>query len=119
MTGLPSPFMEESSQCSRGRPLIFQKAAEAEYRIQYAGLNHTCMLGNKTWWRLPPHSQIYIQLPKLDVRFLALPFFHGGPIAKLIPMIIERGFNEGEALLTFECHGLLRLAACCPAPAWR
>lgn len=70
-------------------------------------MNHTCTLGNETRWRLLPHSQIYIQLPKLDVQFLALPFFHKGPIAKLIPMIIERGFNEGETFLTFECHSLL------------
>lgn len=35
-----------------------------------------------------------------------LPFFHKVPVTKLIHIIIERGFNEGEMFLTFECHRL-------------
>lgn len=43
----------------------------------------------------------------LHQMFPALPFFPKVPARKLIHIIIERGFNEGEMVLTFECHRLL------------
>lgn len=43
----------------------------------------------------------------LHQMFPALPFSPKVPATKLIHIIIERGFNEGEMVLTFECHSLL------------
>lgn len=49
----------------------------------------------------------------LHQMFPGLPFYHKVPVTKLIHIIIERGFNEGEMFLTFECHSLLL-----PAVLW-
>lgn len=96
---------EERSQNSPARPLILQKlVCGGESYLRTQSNRHAGVL---------PLSQIYIQLSKLDVRSPALPFFHKGPITKLIPVIIERGFNEGEMSLTFECHSLLVPAVLC------
>lgn len=38
--------------------------------------------------------------------FPGLPFLRKVAVTKLIHIIIERGFNEGEMFLTFECHSL-------------
>lgn len=52
---------------------------------------------------LPTDRFIFNYLRKM---FPGLPFLRKVAVTKLIHIIIERGFNEGEMFLTFECHSL-------------
>lgn len=75
-------------------------------RIEYVGANHSHTHGNDTWWCPLSHRQIYFQLPSSDASLSAI--LPQGASHKAHPhRKIERGFNEGEMYLTFECHSLL------------
>lgn len=52
---------------------------------------------------LPADGFIFNYLRQM---FPGLPFLRKVAVTKLIHIIIERGFNEGEMFLTFECHSL-------------
>ncbi len=76
-----------------------------ENRTEYVEMNH-CHTHATRHGGFPFPADRFI-FNYLHQMLPGLPFFHKVPVTKLIHIIIERGFNEGEMFLTFECHSLL------------
>lgn len=102
----PLSLHRTEERAGRGRGCPFDISAVEEIKLNTRGRikdthdTETCRRPRSPLtviWKLP-HQML--------IASGCVPFVREAPVGKLIRMIIERGFNEGEMFLTFECHGL-------------